>query len=142
MPRDINTVNRVTLLGYLGRDAETDSTPAGVLVSNLSVATRRRAKAKDSKETIEETDWHRVVLWRSENVAPYLRKGRRLFVEGRLQTSSWVDQAGNRRTRVEVVAERLILLDRNRGNGKAAGSNAPEELGLSDQDLASLKDGR
>ena len=142
MPRDINTVNRVTLLGYLGRDAETKRTPASVSVSNFSVATRRRAKAKDSKETIEETDWHRVVLWRSENVAPYLRKGRRLFVEGRLQTSSWVDQAGKRRTRIEVVAERLILLDRNRANGNAASSNATEELGLSDQDLTSLKDER
>ncbi len=114
MPRDINTVNRVTLLGYLGRDAETKRTPAGVSVSNFSVATRRRAKAKDANETIEETDWHGIALWRSENVAPYLRKGRRVFVEGRLQTGSWEDQDGKRRTRVEIMAEAVVLLDRSR----------------------------
>ncbi len=83
-------------------------------VSNFSVATRRRAKAKDSNETIDETDWHRVVLWRSEKVAPYLGKGRRVFVEGRLQTGSWEDQDGKRRTRVEVIAEAVVLLDRSR----------------------------
>jgi single-strand DNA-binding protein len=98
------------LIGNLGKDAETKHTSGGVARTNFTLATSRRWKDQQTGEWREETDWHDVVLWRSENVAPYLQKGKQVFVEGRLQTRSWEDQSGNRRYRTEVVADNLILL--------------------------------
>ena len=98
------------LIGNLGKDAETKHTAGGVARTNFTLATSRRWKDQQTGEWREETDWHDVVLWRSENVAPYLQKGKQVFVEGRLQTRSWEDQSGNRRYRTEVVADNLILL--------------------------------
>ena len=98
------------LIGNLGKDAETKHTAGGVARTYFTVATSRRWKDQQTGEWREETDWHDVILWRSENVAPYLQKGKQVFVEGRLQTRSWEDQSGNRRYRTEVVADNLILL--------------------------------
>ena len=80
-----------------------------------------------------ETDWHDVVLWRSENVSQYLLKGKQVFVEGRLQTRSWEDQNGNKRYRTEVVADNLILL---RGGGEGGGSDEYSQQGSSRQQAA------
>ncbi len=104
------SLNKVMLIGNLGKDAETRFTPGGASVTNFTLATSRRWKDQQSGEWKEETDWHDVVLWRSENLAQYLQKGKQVFVEGRLQTRSWEDQNGNKRYRTEVVAENLILL--------------------------------
>ena len=104
------SLNKVMLIGNLGKDAETKHTAGGVARTIFTVATSRRWKDQQTGEWREETDWHDVVLWRSENVAPYLQKGKQVFVEGRLQTRSWEDQSGNRRYRTEVVADNLILL--------------------------------
>jgi single-strand DNA-binding protein len=79
-------VKKVIVLGHLGRDAETNFTPSGVAVTKFSVATSRRWKDSRSDEWKEETDWHNIVLWRSENLANYLTKGKQVYVEGRLQT--------------------------------------------------------
>lgn len=103
------SVNSVTLLGHLGKDAETKSTPLGVSKTTFSIATSRRWKDQQSGEWKEETDWHNIVLWRSENVANYLLKGKQVYVEGRLQTRSWDDQSGKHYI-TEVVAEDVILL--------------------------------
>ena len=104
------SVNKVILLGHLGRDAETKYTPSGVPRSNFSVATSRRWKDQQTGEWKEETDWHNIVMWRSENVAPHLTKGKQVYIEGRLQTRSWEDKDGNKRYSTEVVADNLILL--------------------------------
>jgi single-strand DNA-binding protein len=104
------SVNKVILLGNLGRDAETKYTPSGVPRSTFTLATSRRWKDQQTGEWKEETDWHNVVLWRSENVAPHLQKGKQIYVEGRLQTRSWEDKDGNKRYTTEVVADNLILL--------------------------------
>jgi len=88
------SVNKVILVGHLGRDAETKFTPAGVAVTKFSVATNRRWKDQQSGEWKEETDWANIVLWRQENLANYLTKGKQVYVEGRLQTRSYDDKDG------------------------------------------------
>jgi single-strand DNA-binding protein len=112
------SVNRVILLGHLGKDAETKFTPSGVAVTHFTLATSRRWKDQQSGEWKEETEWHRVTLWRSENVSNYLLKGKQVYVEGRLQTRSWEDKDGQKRYSTEVVADDLILLG---GRGDTAG---------------------
>ena len=106
------------LLGHLGKDAETRFTPSGVARSTFTIATNRRWKDQQSGEWKEETDWHNVVLWRSENLANYLLKGKQVYVEGRLQTRSYDDKEGQKRYMTEVVADDLILLG-GRGEGGA-----------------------
>src|SRR5580700_11048327 len=111
------SVNKVILVGHLGRDAETKFTPAGVAVTKFSVATNRRWKDQQTGEWKEETDWANVVLWRQENLANYLTKGKQVYVEGRLQTRSWDDKDGKKQYMTEVVAEDVILLGGRGGEG-------------------------
>jgi single-strand DNA-binding protein len=144
------------LIGNLGKDAETRYTPSGAAVTNFSVATPRRTKDPQTGEWKDETDWHNVVLWKAENLANYLQKGKRVYVEGRLQTRSWEDQNGNKRYATEVVADAfgVILLGGGRGEDAppgddfapparrsaaagARGSSAPPEddQGITDDDV-------
>lgn len=111
------SVNKVLLIGHLGRDAETKFTPAGVAVTKFSVATNRRWKDQQTGEWKEETDWANVVLWRQENLANYLTKGKQVYVEGRLQTRSWDDKDGKKQYMTEVVADDVILLGGRGGEG-------------------------
>ena len=104
------SVNKVILIGHLGRDAETKFTPSGVAKTTFSVATSRRWKDQQTGEWKEETDWANVVLWRSENLANYLTKGKQIYVEGRLRTHSWDDKDGKKQYMTEVVADEVILL--------------------------------
>jgi single-strand DNA-binding protein len=104
------SVNKVILLGRLGKDAETKFTPSGISRSNFSIATSRRWKDQQSGEWKEETDWHNIIMWRSDNVANYLLKGKQVYVEGRLQTRSWDDKDGKKNYMTEVVVDELILL--------------------------------
>jgi len=117
------SVNKVILVGHLGRDAETKFTPGGAAVTKFSVATNRRWKDKDSGEWKEETDWSNVVLWRSENLANYLTKGKQVYVEGRLQTRSYEDKDGKKVYATEVVAEDVILLGGQGGGGGRSGGD-------------------
>jgi len=121
------SVNKVILIGHLGRDAETKFTPGGAAVTRFSVATNRRWKDKDSGEWKEETDWSNVVLWRSENLANYLTKGKQVYVEGRLQTRSYEDKDGKKVYATEVVAEDVILLGGQGGGG--GGARGGEDFG-------------
>jgi single-strand DNA-binding protein len=109
-------VNKVILIGHLGRDAETAYTASQTAVTKFSVATNRRWKDQQSGEWKEETNWTNVVLWRGENVAPYLTKGKQVYVEGRIQTRSYDDKDGKKVWTTEVVAEDVILLG-GRGEG-------------------------
>jgi single-strand DNA-binding protein len=121
------SVNKVILLGHLGGDAETRYTPQGVPVSNFTLATNRRWKDQQTGEWKEETDWHRVVIWRAENLAPHLQKGKQVYVEGRLQTRNWEDKDGNKRYTTEVIAEPAsVILLGGRGEGVAAGAAGGE----------------
>ncbi|HLM97656.1 MAG TPA: single-stranded DNA-binding protein [Bryobacteraceae bacterium] len=113
------SVNKVILVGHLGKDAETKFTPGGAAVTKFSIATGRRWKDQQSGEWKEETDWHNVVLWRAENLANYLLKGKQVYVEGRLHTRSYDDKDGKKQYFTEVVAEDVLLLG---GRGGEAGS--------------------
>jgi single-strand DNA-binding protein len=117
------SVNKVILLGHLGKDAETKFTPNGVSKSTFTIATNRRWKDQSSGEWKEETDWHNVVLWRSENLANYLLKGKQVYVEGRLQTRSWDDKDGQKKYMTEVVADDLVLLG---GRGESGGGGGAD----------------
>ena len=114
------SVNKVILLGHLGKDAETRFTPSGASVTNFTVATNRRWKDQQTGEWKEETDWHNVVLWRAENLANYLTKGKQVYVEGKLKTRSYDDKDGNKRYTTEVVADDVILVG-GRDDGGAGG---------------------
>jgi single-strand DNA-binding protein len=116
-------LNKVMLIGNLGKDAETRYTPGGVAVTNFSLATPRRTKDPQTGEWKDETDWHNIVLWKAENLANYLQKGKRVFVEGRLQTRSWEDQNGNKRYTTEVVADAFGVILLGGGRGEDAGQS-------------------
>jgi len=116
------SVNKVILIGHLGRDAETKFTPSGVSVTKFSVATNRRWKDQQTGDWKEETDWTNVVLWRQENLANYLTRGKQVYVEGRLQTRSYEDKDGKKVWATEVVADDVILLG---GRGEGSGEGGP-----------------
>src|SRR3954447_15669461 len=109
------TVNKVILVGRLGKDAESKFTPSGTSVATFSIATSWRQKDQQTGEWKEHTDWHNIVFWRSENVAPYLTKGTQVYVEGRLQTRNYENKEGRKVYVTEVVAEELILLGGRQG---------------------------
>ena len=104
------SVNKVILLGHLGKDAETRYTGSGVPVSKFTLATNRRFKDTQTGDWKEETDWHNIILWRAENLAPYLTKGKQVYVEGNLRSRSWEDKEGQKRYTTEVVVDEIILL--------------------------------
>jgi len=104
------SVNKVILIGNLGKDAETKFTSSGAARTTFAVATSRRWKDQQTGEWKEETDWHNIVLWRQENLANYLTKGKQVYVEGRLQTRNYEDKDGRKVYVTEVVAEDVLLL--------------------------------
>ena len=125
------SVNKVILVGNLGKDAETKFTPGGIAVTKFSIATGRRWKDQQSGEWKEETDWHNVVLWRAENLANYLLKGKQVYLEGRLQTRSYEDKDGKKQWFTEVVAEDVILLGGRTGDAPAgSGEYAPGPVSM------------
>jgi single-strand DNA-binding protein len=127
------SVNKVILLGHLGKDAETRFTPSGAAVTNFTLATSRRWKDQQTGEWKEETDWHNIVLWRAENLANFLTKGKQVYVEGRLRTRSYDDKDGNKRYVTEVMAEDVLLLGGRGEGGGAAESAQPVSMPRSAQ---------
>jgi single-strand DNA-binding protein len=124
------SVNKVILLGHLGRDAETKFTQAGTSVSNFSLATSRRWKDQQTGEWKEETEWHRCVLWRSENISSYLVKGKQVYIEGRLQTRTVEDKDGGpKRYFTEVICDDVLLLG-GRGDAGAAPEGGPQVVSM------------
>lgn len=115
------SVNKVILIGNLGKDAETKFTPGGASVTKFSVATSRRWKDQQSGEWKEETNWSNITLWKAENLSPYLTKGQQVYVEGRLQTRSYDDKDGKKVYATDVVADNVILLGGKGGESGASG---------------------
>ena len=121
------SLNRVTLIGNLGKDPEVKYTPSGTPVAKLALATNERYKDKNG-EWQDRTEWHNVVLWQrlAEIAGEYLKKGGKVYIEGRLQTRSWDDkQTNQKKYMTEVVASDLILLGgRGEGGGEASGGHS------------------
>jgi single-strand DNA-binding protein len=127
------SVNKVILIGNLGRDPEVRYTPSGAAVCNVSVATTRNWKSKEGGERQEETEWHRVVFYDrlAEIAGEYLRKGRPVYVEGRLKTRKWQDKEGRDQYTTEIVADQMQLLGGREGGGGGGGGGmgGEEEMG-------------
>lgn len=119
-------VNKVIIVGRLGKDPEVRYTPSGAAVANFTVATSEEWKDRDTGEKQERTEWHRIVAWRrlGEICGEYLHKGREVYIEGRLQTRSWEDRDGNTRYTTEIVAQNMQMLGSQGKQGKA---DTPEE---------------
>lgn len=113
------SINKVIIIGNLGRDPEVRYTPSGAAVCNVSVATTRNWKDKNSGDKVEETEWHRVVFYDrlAEIAGEYLKKGRSVYVEGRLKTRKWQDKDGKDNYTTEIVAENMQLLGGREGGG-------------------------
>jgi single-strand DNA-binding protein len=117
-------INKVILIGNLGADPETRYMPSGGAVTNLRLATSENWKDKNTGEMQERTEWHRVVLFGklAEIAAEYVRKGSKIYVEGRLQTRKWQDKEGRDNYTTEIVANDMQMLD-SRGGGAPAGTS-------------------
>jgi single-strand DNA-binding protein len=113
------SINKVILIGNLGRDPEVRYTPNGSAICNISVATTRNWKDKTSGDKVEETEWHRVVFYDrlAEIAGEYLKKGRPVYVEGRLKTRKWQDKDGKDVYTTEVIADNMQLLGGREGMG-------------------------
>jgi len=128
------SVNKVILIGNLGRDPEVRTTQDGTRIVNLNLATSENWKDKSSGERREKTEWHRVVIFNEklgEVAERYLKKGSKVFIEGSLQTRKWTDKEGQERYSTEVVVGRfrgeLTLLDSRGGGGGGGDAAQPEE---------------
>jgi len=131
-------VNRVILIGNLGKDPEIRTTEGGVKVANFSLATTETYKSKTG-ERVEKTEWHNIVLWRglAEVAESYLKKGNSIYVEGRIRTRDWTDKDGNKRYTTEIEADNMVMLGSRRdqqgpgeyGNGqRSEKASQPEPL--------------
>ncbi len=114
----MGSVNKVILVGNLGRDAELRYTPGGAAVATLNLATTEVWNDKAGQKQ-EKTEWHRIVLWgkQAESLQEYLTKGKQIYVEGRLQTRQWDDKDGNKKYTTEIKADRITLLGGGGGGG-------------------------
>jgi len=113
------SINKVILIGNLGKDPEVRHLESGVAVCNFSIATGETYKDKNSGEKVTHTEWHNVVLWRglAEVAEKYLKKGAKIYIEGKLRTRSWQDQEGNTRYTTEILGDNMTML------GKAGETN-------------------
>jgi len=135
------SLNKVTLIGNLGKDPELSYTPSGVAVAKFSVATGE--KWKDQEGNLQEhTEWHNIVAWRklAEICGQYLKKGSKVYLEGKLQTRSWDDKnTGVKRYTTEVIADDLIMLD-SKGGGGGAANTVESAPAVSSESHSSEKD--
>ena len=122
----MGSVNKVILVGNLGRDAELRYTPGGAAVATINMATTEVWNDKAGQRQ-EKTEWHRVVLWgkSAESLTEYLTKGKQIYVEGRLQTRQWDDKDGNKRYTTEIRGDRIVLLGGGGGRRGADGARRP-----------------
>ena len=128
----MNGVNKVILIGTLGRDPEVKYTSGGAAICNLSLATSRSWKDKNTGERQEETEWHRVVLYerQAEVAGEYLKKGKPVYIEGRLKTRKWTDKDGVEKFTTEIVGQEMTLL----GGKEEAAPARPAKAAKPDMD--------
>jgi len=131
-------VNKVILIGRLGADPEIRFTPDGTMVANLRLATDESYKNKDG-EKVQKTEWHRIVAFRklAEICQSYLSKGKQIYIEGRLQTRTWDDKDGVKRSTTEIIASNMRMLD-SKGQGKT--QEGWNEQGAANSETGSASD--
>ena len=119
-------VNKVILVGTLGKDPETRYMPSGSAVTNMRIATNEQWKDKQTGEQQERTEWHSIAMFGrlAEIAAEYLRKGQQVYIEGKLRTRKWQDKEGKDRYTTEIVADEMQMLG-GKGGGASAGERAP-----------------
>ncbi|MBN6741656.1 single-stranded DNA-binding protein [Acidithiobacillus sp. MC6.1] len=124
------SVNKMILMGHLGRDPEMRYQPSGGAIANFSIATSETFKDKEGNKQ-ERTEWHRVVLFgrTAEIAGEYLRKGSMVYVEGRLQTRKWTDKEGQERYTTEIVGDRLQMVGGRHDGGSSGSEGGAEEGG-------------
>jgi single-strand DNA-binding protein len=132
-------LNKVMLIGNLTRDPELRSTPAGDSVAGFSIATNFTWKDKAGQKQ-EKAEFHNIVAWRklAEIIGQYLKKGSKIYIEGRLQTRNWEDQNGTKRYRTEIIADNMIMLD-SKGKGDYT-ENSPAPAQASEQPAPPAED--
>jgi single-strand DNA-binding protein len=125
------SVNKVILIGNLGRDPEVRYAPSGSAICNATIATSRQWKNKDSGERQEETEWHRVVFYDrlAEIAGEYLKKGKSVYIEGRLKTRKWTDKDGVEKYTTEIIAQEMTMLGSREGGGGGGMGSGMEEGG-------------
>ena len=130
-----NGLNKVLIIGNLGADPEIKYTQAGSPVANLSIATSERWKDKTTGEQKEQVEWHRVVIFGrlAEIAEQYLKKGSKIFVEGKLQTRDWEDSEGKKRYTTEVIVREMTMLD-SRGDVETSSSDSDSPASPKDND--------
>lgn len=124
----MGSVNKVIVLGNLGRDAELRYTPGGAAVATLNLATTETWNDKSSGQKQEKTEWHRIVLWgkSAESLAEYLTKGKQVYIEGKLQTRQWEDKDGNKRYTTEIRGDRVVLLGGAKSGNKSESAHSDD----------------
>jgi single-strand DNA-binding protein len=124
----MGSVNKVILVGNLGRDAELRYTPGGAAVATLNLATTEVFKDREGQRK-EDTQWHRVILWgkTAETLQDYLTKGKQIYVEGKLQTRKWKDKDGNDKYTTEVRGDRVVLLSGGGVRGEGTGGRGSQQ---------------
>lgn len=127
------SVNKVIIVGNLGRDPETRYMPNGEAVTNIAVATTESWKDKTSGEKKELTEWHRITFYRklAEIAGQYLKKGSQIYIEGRLQTRKWTDKENVERYTTEIVADSMQMLGSRQGMGGGAGAAMDDDYAAS-----------
>ncbi|WP_438951570.1 single-stranded DNA-binding protein [Porticoccus sp.] len=122
-------INKVILIGNLGKDPETRYMPSGGAVTNLTLATSETWKDKQTGQPQERTEWHRVVFFNrlAEIAAEYLKKGSKVYIEGSLRTRKWQDQSGQDKYTTEIVANEMQMLDGRGGSGSGYDDNAQQQ---------------
>lgn len=138
------SLNKVMLIGNLTRDPELRYLPQGTAVCSFGLATNRSWVPSDSTERKEEAEFHRIVAWNklAELCSQLLTKGRKVYIEGRLQTRSWETPNGEKRQSTEIVAEDMIILDPRRPEGQAVGAEVEEALGTQESTPSSVSDAK
>ena len=121
-------INKVILIGNLGKDPEVRYLDNGVVVANLSLATTETYKNKEGNR-ISQTEWHDVVLWRglAEVAEKYLKKGASIYIEGKIKTSKWVDKEENTRYKTEIMADKMTMLNKSSSESSQS-SNSEDDL--------------
>tara|TARA_X000001036_G_C20501365_1_gene734004 strand:- start:257 stop:691 length:435 start_codon:yes stop_codon:yes gene_type:complete len=132
------SINKVILIGNLGKDPEVRHLENGASVANFSIATSENYKDRKTGEKVSQTEWHNIVVWRglADIAEKYLKKGDKVYIEGKLKTRSWQDQDGNNRYTTEVIADNLTMLGKSPEN-RPANTNPVPEANKSQDDFSS-----